>query len=127
VIAADTNTWIAFFQGSPGHDTDLLDRVLEDRQVVMVPVVLAELLSDPNLSPAVAETLTAVPMMEIEAGYWERAGILRSKVIAKGRKVRLGDALIAQSCIDGEVLLLTRDHDFRGFASAARLDVVFRS
>jgi len=93
----------------------------------MVPVVLAELLSDPNLSPAVAETLTAVPMMEIEAGYWERAGILRSKVIAKGRKVRLGDALIAQSCIDGEVLLLTRDHDFRGFASAARLDVVFRS
>ena len=36
------------------------------------------------------------------------AGELRAKVLAKRRKARLGDALIAQSCIDRGIPLLTR-------------------
>ena len=35
-------------EGSAGKDAQLLDKALEDRQVVMVPVVLTELLSDPK-------------------------------------------------------------------------------
>jgi hypothetical protein len=42
VIAADTSTWVAFLQGGRGDDVDLLDRALEDRQLLMVPVVLTE-------------------------------------------------------------------------------------
>ena len=49
MIAADTSTWVAFLEGGSGEDAQLLDKALEDRQVVMVPVVLAELLSDPKL------------------------------------------------------------------------------
>ena len=97
---------------------------LEDRQVVMVPVVLTELLSDPKLPSSVAEMLSEVPSMEISSGYWQRAGGLRAKVLSKRRKARLGDALIAQSCIDGGVSLLTRDRDFRAFAEAADLNLV---
>ena len=123
MIAADTSTWIAFLDGRAGEDVSLLNRALEDRQVVMVPVVLAELLSDPLLPAAVAETLADVPMVEIESGYWERAGRLRAKVLAKRRKARLGDALIAQTCIDRGIPLLTRDADFRVFAGTARLDL----
>jgi hypothetical protein len=51
VIAADTSTWVAFLEGSGGEDTDWLDHALEDSQLVMVPVVLTELLSDPKLLP----------------------------------------------------------------------------
>jgi hypothetical protein len=124
MIAADTSTWIAFLEGSTGRDTELLDRALADRQVLMAPVVLTELLSDPKLPPAVAKTLSDVPQLEIQAGYWQRAGTLRSKVLAKRRKARLGDALIAQSCIDGGVALVTRDRDFRAFAEAVGLEMV---
>lgn len=53
--------------------------------------------------------------------YGQRAGALRPKVLAKRRKARLGDALIAQSCIDHGVALLTRDRDFLAFAEAANL------
>jgi predicted nucleic acid-binding protein len=127
VIAADTSTWVAFLEGSPGEDVRLLDRALEDRQVVMVPVVLTELLSDPKLPSGVAETLSEVPSIEVASGYWQRAGGLRAKVLARHRKARLGDALIAQSCIDGRVPLLTRDRDFKAFAEAAGLDLVFGS
>jgi predicted nucleic acid-binding protein len=121
MIAADTSTWIAFLEGDKAEDTDLLDRALGDRQVWMVPVVLTELLSDPGLPAEVADTLTQVPLVEIDKGYWQRAGLLRGSVLSKHRKARLGDALIAQSCIDHGISLLTRDRDFRAFADAADL------
>ena len=124
MIAADTSTWVAFLEGGAGADVELLDKALAERQVLMVPVVLTELLSDPKLPSPVAQTLSEVPQLEIETGYWQRAGALRAKVLARRRKARLGDALIAQSCIDGKVPLVTRDRDFRAFAEAAGLDLV---
>ena len=93
----------------------------------MIPVVLTELLSDPALPETVAQTLCAVPLLEIENGYWQRAGALRAQVLSRRRKARLGDALIAQSCIDGAAMVLTRDRDFRAFAEAAQLDLGFSS
>ncbi len=124
MIAADTSTWIAFLQGDGGQDAQLLDRALEDRQVLMAPVVLTEVLSDPKLPSDVAQTLSQLPLIEIRSGYWQRAGALRSQVLAKRRKARLGDALIAQSCIDRGIPLLTRDRDFRAFAEAEGLNLV---
>jgi predicted nucleic acid-binding protein len=124
VIAADTSSWIAFLAGSGGEDIRLLDRALDDRQVVMVPVVLTEILSDPSLPSDVAKTISELPLLEVVSGYWQRAGVLRAKVLAKRHKARLGDALIAQSCIDQGIPLITRDRDFRAFAAAANLNLV---
>jgi predicted nucleic acid-binding protein len=124
MIAVDTSTWIGFLQGDGGEDAELLDRALQDRQVLMVPIVLTEVLSDPKLPSEVSRTLSELPLIEVEPGYWQRAGSLRAKVLAKRRKARLGDALIAQSCIDRGIPLLTRDRDFRAFAEAAGLDLV---
>lgn len=125
MIAADTSTWIAFLQGEGGEDVHLLGKALEDRQVLMAPIVLTEMLSAPQLPSYVAETLSEIPLIELKAGYWERAGMLRAKVLAK-RKARLGDALIAQSCIDRGIPLITRDRDFRAFTDAAGLNLVIR-
>ena len=127
MIAVDTSTWIAFLEGEGGSDADMLERALSDKQVLMAPVVLTELLSDPKLPTEVAETLCLVPLIDIDPGYWQRAGQLRAKVLARNRKARLGDALIAQSCLDRRVPLLTRDADFRVFAAIAGLDIVMRT
>jgi len=124
VIAADTSTWIAFLEGETAHDTELLDQALGNRQLVMIPVVLTELLSDPNLPGSVAKTLCDVPSIELGTGFWQRAGELRAKVLARQRRARLGDALIAQSCIDRGISLLTRDRDFRAFIEAAGLNLL---
>ena len=123
MIVADTSTWIAYLEGERGPDTQMLDRALEDRQVLMAPVALTELLSDPKLPSDLAQTLGEVPLIEIREGYWERAGALRATVLAMRRKARLGDALIAQSCLDRGVSLLTRDRDFRAFVAASGLDL----
>jgi len=124
MIAADTSTWIAFFQGQAGKDVELLDRGLEHRQVLMAPPVLTELLSDPGITSEVSKTLSELPLLEIQPGFWNRAGALRATVLAKRRKARLGDALIAQNCLDAGIPLLTRDRDFRTFAETASLDIL---
>jgi hypothetical protein len=124
MIAADTSTWIAFLEGEGGDDVQMLARALADRQVVMAPAVLTELLSDPELPASAARTLSEVPLIDVDPGYWRRAGRLRAQVLAQNRKARLGDALIAQCCIDGGVSLITRDRDFRTFVEAAGLKLM---
>ncbi|HZQ56248.1 MAG TPA: PIN domain-containing protein [Bryobacteraceae bacterium] len=127
MIAVDTSTWIAFFQGKAGQDVEILDQSLENRQVLMVPPVLTELLSDPKIPSEVSNTLSELPLVEIQPGFWNRAGTLRATVLTRRRKARLGDSLIAQSCLDAGIPLLTRDRDFRAFAEAASLDILFDS
>ena len=124
MIASDTSTWIAFLEGNSGDDVEMLTKALGDRQVVMAPAVLTELLSDPELPSFAAQTLSDLPLIDIRPGYWRRAGSLRTQVLAKKRKARLGDALIAQSCIDGGVPLITRDRDFQAFADTAGLSLI---
>lgn len=124
MIAADTSTWIAFLEGGSGKDVQMLDKSLQHRQVVMIPVVLTELLSDPGLSAGVSRILSEVPRVEPDSEYWLNAGFLRAKVLSMRRKARLGDALIAQSCLDSDLSLLTRDQDFRAFAQAANLKIL---
>jgi predicted nucleic acid-binding protein len=125
MIAIDTSTWVAFLAGDIGRDVGLLDSALKDQQALMIPAVLAELLSDPRLSPEISGKLCSIPSLEVENGYWQRAGETRAKVLAKRRRARLGEALIAQSCIDRGVPLLTRDRDFGIFAQVAGLSLVF--
>jgi predicted nucleic acid-binding protein len=124
MIAAESSSWIAFLAGQGGQDVHMLAKALADNQLLMAPLVLTELLSDPKLPKDVAETLLALPLIDIQPGYWYRAGTLRAKALSKKRRARLGDSLLAQSCIDEGLPLLTRDRDFRAFAEAAGLHLV---
>ena len=81
----------------------------------MAPVVLAELLSDPTLPPLAETYLLSIQLFELGPGFWHRAGKLRSELIGRGHRPKLADTLIAQTCIDYDVRLLTRDRDFRPF------------
>jgi predicted nucleic acid-binding protein len=121
VIAVDTSSMIAFLEGVAGDDADLVQSALDHQQLVLPPVVLTELLSDPGLPANVRTLLTALPQLEVEPGFWERAGLLRASILKRRLKARVADALIAQSCLDRSVPLVTRDKDFRHFARAAGL------
>lgn len=123
MIAADSCTLIAFFQGDDGHDVDLLDKALEAAQVVLPPVVLAEVLSDPWLRSDFADLIRLIPVLEIRSGYWERAASTRARILSRRLRARLADSLISQSCLDHETPLITRDRDFRHFAEFAGLQL----
>jgi predicted nucleic acid-binding protein len=123
MIAADTSTWVAFLQEQSGQDVELLAEALDNHQLVMVPAVLTELLSAVDLPQDAAAYLRLIPRIALHPEYWENAGLLRAKILARGRRARLGDALIAESCLAEGIRLLTRDHDFRVFVEAAGLQL----
>ena len=124
MIAADTSSMIAFLEGDEGDDTELIQSALEHQQLALPPVVLTELLSDPALPKAVRTLLAGLPILDVEPGFWQRAGLLRASILKQKKKARVADALIAQSCLDQSAPLVTRDKDFRHFASAAGLPLL---
>ncbi len=124
MTAADTSTLVAYLSGEKGADVDELDRALEQKQLVLPPVVVTEILSDAKLRKEVTELITQIPTLEIREGYWVRAGQTRAKVLLKGHKARIADALIAQFCLDHQVPLISRDKDFRHFAKICSLKLL---
>jgi predicted nucleic acid-binding protein len=121
LIAVDSSSLIAYLAGASGQDVDLVDRLLADRQACLPPVVLTELMSDLKLPSSVVNLLQQLPVLPVTDGYWQRAGQLRAKILSKRRKAKLADTLIAQSCLDQDIPLVTRDVDFRAFATASDL------
>jgi predicted nucleic acid-binding protein len=115
---------IAFLEGEDGDDVDMIQAALDHQQLALPPVVLSELLSDPALPKAIRWRLAALPILNVEPGFWERAGVLRAAVLKQRKKARVADALIAQSCLDQAAPLVTRDRDFRHFAEAAGLPLL---
>ena len=118
MIALDTNSLVHYLAGSRGDDVEAVELALAESQACLPPVVLSEILSDPKLPRAVEEAVLQIPTLDPGDGYWERAGRLRARVIRSGHEAKLADTLIAQSCLDHNVLLVTRDRDFQHFVPA---------
>ena len=66
------------------------------------------------------ERLLQLPRLEVPDGSWERAGSLAA-ILELKRRAPLADTLIAQSCIDHDVGLVTRDVASRAFMRAGGL------
>ena len=124
MIALDSSSLIAYLQGDAGPDVEAIEECLDQQHAALPPVVLVELLSDPKLPKTVAAILRKLPLLTLAEGHWDRAGLLRAKVLSRGLKARLADTLIAQCCIDNELPLITRDGDYRHFAKHGGLKLL---
>jgi predicted nucleic acid-binding protein len=117
MIAADTSSIIAFLQGSKDADALAVDAATQNGTLCLPAVVVTELLSDHKAAPIIEPFIASLPRLEPTEGFWERAGLARRRLLARGLKARLGDALAAQACIDHDVTLIARDKDFRHFVT----------
>lgn len=124
MLCIDTSSFIAYLEGDRGEDVELVDKAFSDQVGVLSPVIVTELLSDPQLSSALRRDILDVPVLPTTDGYWERAGLLRAKIQHRGYKAKLADTLITQSCLDYNVPLVTRDRDFRIFKQVAGLRIL---
>ncbi|HUB84160.1 MAG TPA: PIN domain-containing protein [Rhizomicrobium sp.] len=115
-IATDTSALVAYLQNEAGADMDLLDAAALSGQLRIPPVVITEILSDGMSRKTLSDLLTEILPLPLMDGYWERAGSTRGLLRQKGLKANIADTLIAQSCIDHDIALITRDNDFRHFA-----------
>ncbi len=123
MIAIDTSSWGAYLADHSGADVEKVELALEHGHAVLPPPVLCELLSNPKLPASTAKLFLALPQLDLLDGFWERSGVLRAKVLARGLRARLADTLIAQTCIDHHVPLVTRDSDFWHFVRVGKLEL----
>jgi predicted nucleic acid-binding protein len=112
---------VAYIHGERGPDLELVDRALSEYSLVLSPVSVTELLSGPLVTTPLENFILGIQRLEIKPGYWERAGKLRADLIRRGYRPKIADTLIAQSCLDHGVPLITRDRDFVSFQKVAGL------
>ena len=115
IIAVDTCVLVDFHYGEISYRTRLVEEKIKLNEVYLPSVVMTEYLSNPRLDKKHYEFFHEMPTLEIFDGYWSRTAETMRKLLKQGLKVKLGDALIAQACIDNDVPLLTRDEDFRHY------------
>lgn len=104
--------------GFTAPDAMRVREALAHHSLSLPPVVLTEILSHPLLPEDARNFVMTLRMLPMRDGYWERAGLLRAETRSRGFKAKLADCLIAQSCIDLAVPLITFDNDFRHFVRA---------
>ena len=121
MIAADTSSMIAFLQDQEGRDTQAISDALQNDSLHLPPVVVTELLSDPKASGQVRQVIGQLPLLSLSEGFWLRAAQSRQTLLQRGYKARLGDALVAQACVDNDIPLISRDTDFRHFVNLCGL------
>lgn len=121
MIAIDSSSLIAYLGGERGDDVEAVEIALAERQACLPPVVVTEVGSDPKMRRRIMSSILQLPMLELTPGYWQRAAALRAAVLSRRMRAPLADTLIAQSCIDHEVTLVTRDDDFVRFVRFGRL------
>ena len=120
MIFVDSSVWIDYFRGTVTGETDRLDALLGERELVVGDVVLAEVLqgfdSDRDFRTALALFDT---LMLVEIGGRDNAiEAARNfrRLRARGVTVRKTiDTLIATYCIGSELPLLFSDRDFEPF------------
>ena len=116
MIAADTSSLVAYFSDQTGRDVDKVFDAFAAGELALPPVVLTEALSDPRAGTTLEAKLAQLALLEPLPDYWLRAAQNRRTLHRNRLKAKIADALIAQSCIDHDVALITRDRDFRHFA-----------
>lgn len=122
--AVDSSVWIDYFAHRDNKETSMLNHAIRHDKIFMPPIVLSEILSDPEFPGPNINLLYDAILLDPKNGYWERAGLMRASLLVKKYKPKLPDTLIAQSCIDYDVPLLTRDSGFAMFEKHAGLKLV---
>jgi predicted nucleic acid-binding protein len=118
LIATDTSSFARMLDGETDAASVALRVALDGNDVHLPPVVQMEILSNPNIAESAVSFVMTIPLLAISDGYWVRAAILRADLKRRVLKASIADCLIAQSCIDHDIPLITYDRDFRHFVRA---------
>jgi predicted nucleic acid-binding protein len=99
-LVVDTSVWVSFFRG---RNLPRLEQALGDGDVVLAPIVAAELVSAP-LGAAERRRLEAflrdLPLAPAPLEHWLRVGVLRAAAVRRGLTVSTPDAHVAQVALD---------------------------
>lgn len=124
-VLVDTSVWVDFFRGRESPAASLLDRLLEEKKVVLCGTVELELLQGARAGEKsmLRDLLTALPYLETERVDFQTAGEFLGDLRSKGFQVPTTDGLIASLCSRHHLSLLTLDKHFDHFHNVKKMKV----
>ncbi|NRA26646.1 MAG: PIN domain-containing protein [Opitutales bacterium] len=127
MIAVDTSSLVAFFQGELSVDVEAIERSISEETLIVPPFVVTEIFSAKNLSTEAKLVVDSLPTRTLDVSFWKRSGLLRLKLLKLGLKARSIDSLIAQFCLDNKLTLICGDRDFRHLSEHTGLNLLIES
>lgn len=124
----DTSVWIDYLNAMPTYKTDLADKLLDQRSVIILPIILQEILQgikDRQMFDTIKKSLLSLNFLQynsIEAAIG--AASLYRFLKRKGITIRKpNDCLIGVICINNNIPLLHNDKDFDNIAKHTSLKI----
>ena len=124
----DTSVWIDYFNTITSNETNAADKLLEDKSVIILPVILQEILQGIREK----ETFDSVKGLLLSLDFFQFNGIETAIDAAslyrflKTKRVTVrkpNDCLIAVICINNNIPLLHNDKDFDNIAKHTSLKI----
>jgi len=112
MIIADADVWIDFWKRPSSKIAVALDGLLEDGQVGLIGVVLAEIqrgFRDERERQRMNAMVEGLPYFEMTRVTWELAGVIAKDLDEKGLSIPITDACVAAVAVDGDHQVFTRD------------------
>jgi predicted nucleic acid-binding protein len=128
LILVDTSVWIRYFRGIKNEETDLLDSLIANDLVLLVPVLFQEILQGIASQNEYQKTLGLLESLHQYNDHIKPISILAANIFRLGKKKGLtirktNDCLIAAYCIFLEIPLLQYDRDFINIAQYTSLKI----
>lgn len=120
-VIVDSSVWI---DGLSGRVVPELEHAILDGELVLSPLVVAELLSGEltqQQRASIGELLQDFQLHATPLEHWIGVGKLRRLLATRGIKVSIPDAHVAQCALDLYAVLLTRDAIFTRIAEHTSL------
>ena len=115
MVIADTSVWVPFFNLSESDEKRAIDDLIDERLLVLVGIVLAELLQGCRTSretETILSKLTGLRFLETDFSTWRRVGELSASLRRKGVTIPLTDIIIAALALEHDCQVYTLDPHF---------------
>jgi hypothetical protein len=123
----DTSVWIAYFKNTDKQFTEKVDEVLDDTNVFVPKVVIAELIQGAKTEKEIAvieEFVDAFTIIDQTDTTWLQAGRLSFSMKRKGITVHIIDCYIAVLASENNCRLFTLDEHFKNIKRFLKIDLL---
>lgn len=129
-ILVDTSVWIEYFRDAESEVGAALDSILDDHEVFVPKIVLAELMhgakSNREIS-VIGGFLEAFQVIDQSGETWLKAGRLAYDLKKKGRTVHLTDCYLAVLALENDCQVFTLNRHFEEIEDLAGIKLWKRS
>jgi len=121
-VLVDTSVWIEYFRNPESEAAAILDGILDDHEVFVPKIVLAELMQGAKSAAELAvigNFLDAFHVIDQSSETWTKAGRLAYDLKKKGQTIHLLDCYLAVLAIENSCAIFTLNRHFKEIRDVA--------